>query len=186
MSHTHTLLSDLRRIFFEAAGGQATAEATAFIIFVWDWIFEICWWCDGEFCNCCCCCWWLNMLDVLPATFRGDSRAGFIDWCDRYGDACDSHWSDSGSSHGPSLQIVRNNQIISLESLQKWWKMIKEVLIRHSMQFDVIVNSSMFDYSFLKTIISESKANAPKYFISLSIRCGCECGCFMCNTPSNT
>lgn len=29
-----TLLSDLRRIFFVAAGGQATAEATAFIIFV--------------------------------------------------------------------------------------------------------------------------------------------------------
>lgn len=83
--HTDTLLSDFRRIFFDEAGGQATAEATAFIIFVWDCVV-----CVGGWC------WWLKKLPVLA------------DKCGKCGDVCDScawdtHCSDRGNSHGPSL-----------------------------------------------------------------------------------
>lgn len=104
-------MSDFRRIFFDAAGGQATADATAFIILDWDWMFTICWW-DVAAC-CCCCCWdncceWPNEFPVWLPTVRGDNNAGFIDWCDSCDDDCDKwvcdiHWSDSDSSQGPSL-----------------------------------------------------------------------------------
>lgn len=106
IAHTPTLLSDLRRIFLDAAGGHATLETTAFIIFAWDWMVGSCWW----LCCCCCCdpCWWCgpNWFGVLPAT--GDRSAALIVWFGKW-EACDScvceiHWSDSGISQGPSLE----------------------------------------------------------------------------------
>lgn len=122
---THTLLSDLRRIFLDAAGGHATLETTAFIIFAWDWMVGSCWW----FCCCCCCdpCWWCdpNWFGVLPAT--GDRSAALIVWFGRW-EACDScvceiHWSDSGISQGPSLEnSERKNSEISF-NVYLWTKM---------------------------------------------------------------
>lgn len=48
-----TLLSGRLRIFFDAAGGHATADATAFIIFVWFKEFWLICWLFGD---CCCTC----------------------------------------------------------------------------------------------------------------------------------
>lgn len=50
-----TLFSGRLRIFFDAAGGHATADATAFIIFVW---FEVVWLICWLFGDCCCTCVW--------------------------------------------------------------------------------------------------------------------------------
>lgn len=84
----HTLLSDFLLIFLAAAGGHATAGATAFIIFDWLWIGDCCW---------CCKCPELIGDDNGNVTIPGD--------CCKCGDVCvcEIHCSDSDSSHGTSL-----------------------------------------------------------------------------------
>lgn len=44
------------------------------------------------------------LILLLLFAARGDNNSGFIDCCERCdADECDSHWSGSGSSQGPSL-----------------------------------------------------------------------------------
>lgn len=152
-----TLFSGRLRIFWGLAGGQATADATAFIIFVWFDKFRLICWLFGVCCTCVCvknvqihhvhskilllkkeidrkkrrrrqemkltCCWILKLLLVvvlllfvlkllLLLTARGDSNAEFMVCCDKCdADVCKSHWSESGSSQGPSLQINNKNKM---------------------------------------------------------------------------
>lgn len=51
------------------------------------------------------------ILLLLLLAARGDSNNGFMDCCDKCdADVCDSHWSGSGSSQGPSLQMKRKRR----------------------------------------------------------------------------
>lgn len=64
------------------------------------------------------CCWILKLLLLLVVlllfvlkllllltTTREDNKAEFMVCCDKCdADVCESHWSESGSSQGPSLQ----------------------------------------------------------------------------------
>lgn len=81
------------------------------------------------------CCWILKLLLLLVVlllfvhklllllTARGDSNAEFMVCCDKCdADVCECHWSESGSSQGPSLQInnKNNEKLIKFTNLNQY------------------------------------------------------------------